>query len=495
MMRAFAEEFGVKPRHAWGMTEISPTGTVCSLKGKHLTLSEREKDELRAKQGRPLFGVEMEIVDEEGKPLPYDGKAFGELLVRGPWVCAPISGVRVVMSCGPAAGLPPATWPPWTPTATCRSPTVLRMSSSPAANGSVPSSWRILLSNIPPSEAAVVGVRHPKWDERPLLVVVTKKDAVLSRDDLMDFMQTRSPSGGCRMTSCSSTPYPTPLPARCSRPNCGRTFATIRCRRLDPRRTDATGSHTCPRLVPICWISMPSKARSGPGPRLRSPRANEGNRRDVGGTLRAAGPAPARRIARCVLEGSAPAAMGRRALAAERERRLRELLVCAADRSPFWQERLAGRDLANFTEADLPSLPVLTRAEMMAEFDPVVTVPGLTLARVQQHLDQSDDDRGYLDDEYQAIITSGYIGTQAVHVYGWDAFITFVMQGSRWTGRRGEDPDAVLAQAFAISTRHESGIFHAFSTFESGGPASHCSGGTQPLDEIVDGLNSARPAG
>ena len=180
-------------------------------------------------------------------------------------------------------------------------------------------------------------------------------------------------------------------------------------------------------------------------------------------------------------------------LAAERERRLRELLVYAAEHSPFWRERLAGRDLANFTEADLPSLPVLTRAEMMTEFDRVVTDPRLTLARIQRHLDLPDGDRGYMDDEYQAIITSGYIGTQAVHVYGWDEFVTFVMQGSRWTGRRGEDPEAVLAQAFATSTRHESGIFHDFSTFESGGPQSHCAGGTQPLDEIVDGLNNASP--
>jgi phenylacetate-CoA ligase len=180
-------------------------------------------------------------------------------------------------------------------------------------------------------------------------------------------------------------------------------------------------------------------------------------------------------------------------LAAERERRLRELLAYAAEHSPFWRERLAGRDLANFTEADLPSLPVLTRAEMMAEFDRVVTDPRLTLARIQRHLDLPDGDRGYMDDEYQAIITSGYIGTQAVHVYGWDEFVTFVMQGSRWTGRRGEDPEAVLAQAFATSTRHESGIFHDFSTFDSGGPQSHCSGGTQPLDEIVDGLNNASP--
>ena len=180
-------------------------------------------------------------------------------------------------------------------------------------------------------------------------------------------------------------------------------------------------------------------------------------------------------------------------LAAERERRLRELLVYAADRSPFWKERLAGHDLANFTEADLPSLPILTKAEMMAEFDRLVTVPGLTRARVQQHLDQLSGD-GYLDDEYRAIITSGYVESPSLHVYGWDAFVTFVMQGSRWTGRRGEDPDLVLAQCFSGNPKHESGIFYAFSTFESGGPTSHCFDATLPLDEIVDGLNNARPA-
>ena len=179
-------------------------------------------------------------------------------------------------------------------------------------------------------------------------------------------------------------------------------------------------------------------------------------------------------------------------LAAERQRRLRELLVYAAENSPFWRERLAGHDLANFTEADLPSLPILTKTEMMTEFDRILTVPGLTRARVKEHIESLDGDR-YIDDEYRAIVSSGYAGTEAYHVYGWDSFVTFVMQGSRWTGRRGEDPEAVLAQAFATSTRHESGIFHDFSTFESGGPQSHCSGGTQPLDEIVDGLNNASP--
>jgi hypothetical protein len=147
-------------------------------------------------------------------------------------------------------------------------------------------------------------------------------------------------------------------------------------------------------------------------------------------------------------------------LAAERERRLRELLLHAADRSPFWKERLAGLDLANFTEADLPSLPILSKAEMMSEFDRLVTIPGLTRARVKQHLDELTGD-GYIDDEYRAIVTSGYTENPSYHVYGWDSFVTFVMQGSRWTGRRGEDPDAVLAQCFSGSPKHESGIFYA----------------------------------
>ncbi len=179
-------------------------------------------------------------------------------------------------------------------------------------------------------------------------------------------------------------------------------------------------------------------------------------------------------------------------LAAERQRLLRDLLLYAADRSAFWRARLAGRELASFTEADLPSLPVLTRAEMMEEFDRSITVPGLTLDRVRAHLEQLDSDR-YLAGEYRAIKTSGATGTEAVHVYGWNAFVTFVMQGSRWTSRRGEAPDAVLAQVFSCSLQHESGIFHAFSSFEGGGPPSHCFSGTTPLPDLVAGLNAADP--
>ena len=181
-------------------------------------------------------------------------------------------------------------------------------------------------------------------------------------------------------------------------------------------------------------------------------------------------------------------------LAAERQRLLRNLLQWAADRSPFWRTRLAGRELATFTEADLPSLPVLTRAEMMQEFDRLVTVPGLTLARVTEHLEHQDADR-YLDGEYRAIKTSGATGTEALHVYGFDAFVTFVMQGSRWTGQRGEAPDAVLAQVFSCSPMHESGIFHTFSTFESGGPRSHCFSATMPLAGSCRGPQCSRAQG
>ena len=117
----------------------------------------------------------------------------------------------------------------------------------------------------------------------------------------------------------------------------------------------------------------------------------------------------------------------------------------------------------------------------------------MTRARVKEHIESLDGDR-YIDDEYRAIVSSGYAGTEAYHVYGWDSFVTFVMQGSRWTGRRGEDPGAVLAQCFSCSARHESGAFYAFSSFEGGGPTSHCFDATLPLDVIVDRLNNIRPS-
>src|SRR6187431_1934424 len=86
MMRAFQERYDVEVLHAWGMTEMSPLGTACTFKTKHLDASPEERLAVQAKQGRVVFGVDMKIVGEDGEHLPHDGKAAGELMVRGPWV-------------------------------------------------------------------------------------------------------------------------------------------------------------------------------------------------------------------------------------------------------------------------------------------------------------------------------------------------------------------------------------------------------------------------
>ena len=126
MMRAFQERYDVQVLHAWGMTEMSPLGTVCTLKPKHLRLTAEERMAVQAKQGRAVFGVDMKIVGDDGKELPRDGKASGELLVRGPWIIAQLLQGRRRRPAGATAGSRPATWRPSTPTATCRSPTAAR---------------------------------------------------------------------------------------------------------------------------------------------------------------------------------------------------------------------------------------------------------------------------------------------------------------------------------------------------------------------------------
>ncbi|MEY3468870.1 MAG: hypothetical protein RL203_964, partial [Pseudomonadota bacterium] len=88
MIQTFMDDYGVEVLHAWGMTELSPLGTLCTLKNKHLKLSEPEQMKIRLKQGRVIFGVDMKIVDDAGRDLPHDGKSFGDLLVKGPWVVA-----------------------------------------------------------------------------------------------------------------------------------------------------------------------------------------------------------------------------------------------------------------------------------------------------------------------------------------------------------------------------------------------------------------------
>src|SRR5262249_15172384 len=121
MIETFDREFGVEVLHAWGMTEMSPLGSVNHPKAKHARLTSQERLAVRLKQGRPPFGVEMKIVDDSDQELPRDGQAFGDLLVRGPWITTGYFKGEAARFCAMAAGSRPAMSPPSIPTATCRS--------------------------------------------------------------------------------------------------------------------------------------------------------------------------------------------------------------------------------------------------------------------------------------------------------------------------------------------------------------------------------------
>ena len=189
MIRAFDEQFGVTVLHAWGMTEMSPLGTVNTLKNKHLGLSAADKDKIRVKQGRAIYGVQMKIVDGEGKALPHDGKAFGDLLVRGPWILNTYykgEGGDPLMEgwfpTGDVATLDPDGYMQITD----RSKDVIKSGGEWISSIDIEN---LAVAHPAIAEAAVIGVFHPKWDERPLLLVIRKKDMQVTREELLDFMK------------------------------------------------------------------------------------------------------------------------------------------------------------------------------------------------------------------------------------------------------------------------------------------------------------------
>jgi fatty-acyl-CoA synthase len=190
MLRAFEERFDVDARHAWGMTEMSPVGTVCATRVKHRDASPDELFAVKSKQGRAVFGVDMKIVDPEGHDLPWDGKACGDLQVRGPWIVREYlrgdGGDPLVRD---ADGLE------WFPTGdvacidadgymqiTDRSKDVIKSGGEWISSIDIEN---IALTHPCVAMAACIGVRHPKWDERPLLVVVRKPGAAVECAELL----------------------------------------------------------------------------------------------------------------------------------------------------------------------------------------------------------------------------------------------------------------------------------------------------------------------
>jgi fatty-acyl-CoA synthase len=185
MMKAFQQRYDVHVLHAWGMTEMSPLGTACTLKPCHDHLSDAERMAVQAKQGRAVFGVDMKIVGEEGQELPRDGKASGELLVRGAWVIANYykgeGGNPLVDGWFPTGDVSTIDADGYMQI-TDRSKDVIK--SGGEWIGSIDLE-NIAMAHPAVAMAACIGARHPKWDERPLLVVVRKPGAAVTRDELI----------------------------------------------------------------------------------------------------------------------------------------------------------------------------------------------------------------------------------------------------------------------------------------------------------------------
>lgn len=176
VIERFQNDYGVQVLHAWGMTEMSPLGTVCSFKPEVLALDEAARLDVQETVGHPPFTVDLEVLDDAGNRLPWDGKTQGRLVTKGPAVVdtylkgdAPVTDAEGWFDTGDVATMDPLGYV----RITDRSKDVIK------SGGEWISSIELenaALNHPDVAEAAAIGVPHPKWDERPILVVVRKPD-------------------------------------------------------------------------------------------------------------------------------------------------------------------------------------------------------------------------------------------------------------------------------------------------------------------------------
>nr|WP_282450849.1 long-chain-fatty-acid--CoA ligase [Marinobacter bryozoorum] len=187
------EDNGIDVMQGWGMTETSPLGFVNGdLLPKHRNLSKDERFAIKSKQGRGIWGVESKITDDEGNEQPWDGESVGNLMIRGPWIAAgyfkkdnsdqldtegyfPTGDIATIDSNGYLQLVD-------------RSKDVIK------SGGEWISTMELenqAVSHPDVAEAAVIGIHHPTWQERPLLIVVAKDGATVTADDLMQFLGER----------------------------------------------------------------------------------------------------------------------------------------------------------------------------------------------------------------------------------------------------------------------------------------------------------------
>ncbi|MDC0343845.1 long-chain-fatty-acid--CoA ligase [bacterium] len=187
MMQQFREEYGVDTIHAWGMSEMSPLGSVNMPLAKHRDLDIDAQHRMRENQGRPPYGVELKIVDDEGHDLPWDGKTQGDLLVRGHWVLDSYfrMGDEAILqdgwfNTGDVATMDPDGYM----TIRDRSKDIIKSGGEWISSVELEN---IAIAHPDLQDAAVVGVAHPKWDERPILVAVSAEGKTPSEADLLAF--------------------------------------------------------------------------------------------------------------------------------------------------------------------------------------------------------------------------------------------------------------------------------------------------------------------
>lgn len=189
MIQTFQEDYGVRVNHAWGMTELSPLGSLGSENGAIQHLDDEGKLDVQCKQGRPVMGVEMCVKDDDGNVLPRDGKSSGRLMVKGPWV------VDTYFKAGDTKVLDDGGWFD-TGDVSCideygymqitdRAKDVIKsggewISSIDLENAAV--------GHPAVAEAGVIGVYHPKWDERPLLVIVEEEGKSVSYEEMNEYL-------------------------------------------------------------------------------------------------------------------------------------------------------------------------------------------------------------------------------------------------------------------------------------------------------------------
>jgi fatty-acyl-CoA synthase len=194
MLRTLEDDFGVQALHAWGMTEMSPLGTISRLKGKHLEADPEAQRRVLETQGLALFGVDMEVIDDERRPLPWDGKSSGNLVVRGPWVIERYFG----HDASPLVDVEGVAWFPTGDVAAIDADGYMHITDRTKDVIKSGGEWisSIELENIAMAhpavhEAAAIACAHARWGERPLLVVVKKPGAEVTARELRSFYEGR----------------------------------------------------------------------------------------------------------------------------------------------------------------------------------------------------------------------------------------------------------------------------------------------------------------